>query len=445
MHLMTLTQTQAHRLGADAFVFGFPLLLMAATMRQAIGAGPEPNGHKLNRFTHLRRFADPNARAIVAANVDTLYSLTWLDLTREPALLKLPDTGGRSYLMPLLDAWTNVFASIAADTVGTDGETLAIVGPGWRGEIPDGTRRLEAPTNNVWGIFHLHAHDREDLDASRAIQGQLDLAPMSAFRPAARASPLPGPDEPELDPLPAAHQRVIEMDAEQFLTELAMQMKVNPPAAIDVPMLDRLVAIELRPGQPFDWSALSEATKEGLANGVEEGRGMVTTPSATEPERGWQVLHTGAGSYGTDYLRRARIANFALGINRPEDAIFPLSTTDDAGSQLTGSDRYLMRFEPGALPPVGGIWSLAVYDMDQLFVPNPIDRYALGSRDELELAPDGSLEIVIQHEPPPGSDANWLPAPRDDFYLMLHLYSPDKSAVNGAWTAPPVQRVTESD
>src|ERR1044072_5670379 len=166
---------------------------------------------------------------------------------------------------------------------------------------------------------------------------------------------------------------------------------------------------------------------------------MVATQSASEAEAGWQVLHTGAGSYGTDYLRRARIANFALGINRPEDAIFPLSTTDDEGSQLTGSHRYVLRFESGALPPVDGIWSLAVYDMDQLFVSNPIDRYALGSRDELESAADGSLEIVIQHEPPAASNTNWLPAPPDDFYLMLHLYSPGRSAIDGTWTPPPVQ------
>lgn len=442
MHLMTLTQTQAQRLGADAFVFGFPLLLMMATMRQAIGTWPVSNGDKLNRFAHLRQFADPNVRTIVAANVDTLYSLTWLDLTREPALLKLPDTGGRSYLMPLLDAWTNVFTSLTPDTVGTDGNTLAIVGPGWRGEIPEGTRRLDAPTNNVWGIFHLHAHDREDLDASRAIQGQLDLAPLSAYGATVPVSPPGESDEPALDPLPPAHRRVMEMDAPEFLTELAMQMKSNPPPAIDFPMLDRLAAIKLRPGQPFDWSVLSEATKEGLTSGFEEGRGMVTTPSAAEAERGWQVLHSGAGSYGTDYLRRARIANFALGINRPEDAIFPLSTTDDEGSQLTGSHRYVLRFDPGALPPVDGIWSLAVYDMDQLFVSNPIDRYALGSRDELEPAADGSLEIVIQHEPPAGSHTNWLPAPPDDFYLMLHLYSPDRRAIDGTWTPPPVQRIS---
>ncbi|HET8861663.1 MAG TPA: DUF1254 domain-containing protein [Solirubrobacterales bacterium] len=441
MQLMTLTETQAQRLGADAFVFGFPLLLMTATMRQATGVEPVANGEGFNRFAHLRHFVDPAAKTIVAANVDTLYSLTWLDLSDEPALLKLPDTGGRSYLMPLLDAWTNVFASLDPHTIGSDGGTLAITGPDWTGEIPAGARRIEAPTNNAWGIFHLHAHNRQDLDASRAIQGQLELEPMSAQGSTVPA-PLPeGRGDSALDPLPPAHRRVMEMDASQFLAELAAQMRINPPAAIDLPMLERLAAIELLPGCPFDWSALSEATRESLAIGLEEGKELVSMPSAPEAGRGWQVLHTGAGSYGTDYLRRAHIANFALGINRPEDAIFPLNTTDEDGNQLTGSNRYLLRFEHGAIPPVDGIWSLGVYDMDQLFVSNPIDRYALGSRDELELASDGSLEIVIQHQPTDRCHPNWLPAPEGDFYLMLHLYKPSESILEGTWAAPPIQRI----
>lgn len=441
IHLMTLTQTQAQRLGTDVFVFGFPLLLMATTMRQAIDAGREPNGNKANRFTHLRRFADPDIRTIVAANTDTLYSLTWLDLAHGPVLLELPDTGGRSYLMPLLDAWTNVFTSLAPHTIGTEGGTLAIAGPDWRGEILEGVQRIDAPTNNAWGIFHLHAHDREDLEASRIVQARLGLAPMSASGSPSSARPSRDLTEPAPDPLPTAHRRVMEMDTRRFLAELAVQMKFNPPSATDLPMLERLATVGLQPGQPFDWSALSATTREGLAAGFEEGKEMVTTPSASEAEHGWRVLHTGASSYGTDYLRRARIANFALGINHPGDAIFPLSTTDEDGDRLTGSNRYVIRFEPGALPPVDGIWSLVVYDMDQLFIANPIDRYALGSRDELELASDGSLEIVVQHKPPDGPHSNWLPAPEDDFYLMLHLYWPGESVLDSTWTPPPVRRI----
>lgn len=438
MELTTLTPTQARELGAEAFAFGFPLLLMTATMRRATAPAPG-EGIKPNCFGHLPRFPDPTFRAIVAANADTLYSLAWLDLADQPMLLELPDTGGRSYLMPLMDAWTNVFASLAPHTVGDKGGTFAIVGPGWSGSLPSGLRRIDAPTNNVWAIYHLLAGGPTDLDASRAIQQDLTLTPMGTD--GTTDVPPRCTDISALDPLPAAHQQVMDMDAEEFLAELAAQMATNPPAPVDAPLLERLAGIQLRPGERFDWSGLSAVMREGLTAGLGDGKEMVASAATPETENGWEVIHAGAGSYGVDYLRRARTANFALGVNRPEDAIFPLSAVDSAGQRLSGAHRYTLSFESGTLPPVGALWSLAIYDLDQLLVDNPLGRYALGSRDELEVGADGSLEIAIQCDPPNGSSANWLPAPEGDFNLMLHMYSPSQQALDGDWAIPPVQRV----
>ncbi len=407
-------------------------------MRRVTAPRQPGEGIKANCLGHLPRFPDPTFRAIVAANADTLYSLAWLDLAAEPMLLELPDTGGRSYLMPLMDAWTNVFASLAPHTVGDGGGTFAIVGPGWTGSLPPQVRRIDAPTNNVWAIYHLHAGGPDDLDASRAIQQDLTLAPMGAD--GATDVPPRCIDISALDPLPAAHQQVMDMDAEGFLAELAAQMATNPPAPVDAPLLERLAGIQLRPGERFDWSGLSAVTREGLTAGLGEGKEMVASP-APETGNGWQVIHTGAGSYGIDYLRRARTANFALGVNRPEDAIFPLSAVDSVGQRLSGAHRYTLSFESGALPPVGALWSLAIYDLDQLLVGNLLGRYALGSRDELELDSQGSLQIAIQRDPPEGSRANWLPTPEDGFYLMLHLYLPGESVLDGSWTIPSIQRI----
>jgi hypothetical protein len=440
MELTTLTSTQARGLGAEAFAFGFPLLLMSATMRRTAAEDSPGGAIGPNRFAHLSRFPDPTFRAIVAANPDTLYSLAWLDLATEPLLLQLPDTGGRSYLMPLMDAWTNVFASLAPHTAGDEGETLAIAGPGRRGgDVPPGARRIDAPTNHVWAIYHLHARGPADLDASRAIQQDLRLAPIEP--PGAPHAPPGSFDISALDPLPSAHQQVMDMGAEEFLAQLATQMTINPPATVDAPMLERLAGIHLHPGERFDWSGLSTTTREGLVAGLEDGKEMVAAGAPEETENGWQVVHTGAGSYGIDYLRRARTANFALGVNRPEDAIFPISVVDSAGQRLSGAHRYTLSFESGALPPVDALWSLAVYDLDQLLVDNSLDRYALGSRDELELDHSGSLHIAIQHDPPEGSSANWLPTPEGGFYLMLHMYRPSGRALDGDWVVPPLHRV----
>ena len=440
MHLMTLTPTRAKSLGTDAYVFGFPLLLTAATMRRTTNAhGTEPRPVQPNRFAHVQSFPDPELTALVGANADTLYSLAWLDLARGPVLLDLPDVGRRSYLISLLDAWSNVFASLGPRTADPGASSHVIVGPGWSGELPQDVLRLDAPTNRVWVICHLHTEGGDDLHAGRAIQRSLTLEPLSdgdgRQAPDAPAVDLPG------DPEPSAHRHLMALQAERFLGELSTEMRLNPPSKQDRPTLVRLAEIGVRPGMPLVWSKLPGDVRNALEAGVEEGKREVSLPPGGREENGWQALHEGLGDFGGDYLRRAQVANLALGIAHPADAVFPLTAIDGDGQRLNGAHLYTLRFEPGGSPPVNALWSLALYDMDQLPVPNSIDRYALGDRDELELELDGSLEIVIQHERPEGSDANWLPAPEGDFNLMLHMYWPDQSVLDGSWKIPPVRRV----
>jgi hypothetical protein len=98
-----------------------------------------------------------------------------------------------------------------------------------------------------------------------------------------------------------------------------------------------------------------------------------------------------------------------------------------------------MRFEPGQWPPVNAFWSLTMYTDRQFFVDNPIGRYAIGDRDDLQPNADGSLDLLIQHDPPP-SEGNWLPAPEGNFNLMLRMYWPKRQALDGTWKPPAVER-----
>jgi hypothetical protein len=134
------------------------------------------------------------------------------------------------------------------------------------------------------------------------------------------------------------------------------------------------------------------------------------------------------------------VAQQGLGANLPEDAIYPFNLADSTGKPLSGTQKYRLRFEKGAFPPVGAFWSVTLYDSDGFQVANALNRFALSSWMPFTLNPDGSLDLLFQHDDP-GKElqANWLPAPSSAFNLCMRLYAPDRSVLTGAWNPPPVE------
>ena len=136
-----LTEDQAAKVAEDAYVFGYPLVLMDVTKKVST-AVPKPEGTKapINQFAHLRAFPDATYTDVVSPNADTLYSLAWLDVAKEPIVLSVPEMGKRYYLMQIMDDWTNVFANPGTRTTGSGKGDFAIVGPRWTGSCPRASR-----------------------------------------------------------------------------------------------------------------------------------------------------------------------------------------------------------------------------------------------------------------------------------------------------------------
>jgi hypothetical protein len=143
----TLTTEQAHAIAVDAYVYFYPLVLTDVSRKQFTNVDDKTNMRgPANTFVSVPAYPPADFKGVVRSNFDTLYSLAWLDLTKEPMVVSAPDTAGRFYLLPMLDMWTDVFASPGSWTTGTQAGNFLVTPPGWSGKVPDGFTQIPAPT-----------------------------------------------------------------------------------------------------------------------------------------------------------------------------------------------------------------------------------------------------------------------------------------------------------
>jgi len=436
----SLSDAEAKEIAAEAYVYAYPLVLMEVTRRVMTNvARPTERGAPVNQFYHMRTMPDASFTDVVRPNADTLYSSMWFDVGKEPLVVSVPDANARYYLLPMLDMWTDVFAAPGKRTTGTRAQTFAVVGPGWKGELPEGVREIRAPTASGWLIGRTQVNGKVDMPAVQNFQDRMTAVPLSQY-----GKPYEAPEgtvDPNLD-MSAPADQVARMDTETFFKTFAEATRRNPPHANDYPMLARMQRIGIEPGKPIDFAAAPlevqaalkaapEAAKKRIDEAIERGSRKVN---------GWALPVNPIGTYGTDYAKRAGIARFGLGANTLEDAFYPSIGGNYSDTPLDGANRYVLRFEKDQLPPARAFWSVSAYDDHQRFAANPISRFALGDRDPLIINPDGSLELYLQPESPgEARQSNWLPTPsKGPFSVTMRLYWPKPEATDGTWSPPPV-------
>jgi hypothetical protein len=443
-----LSEKEAVELGVDAYIYGYPLITMEFTRRVVTNVAEPKGAHApMGQFANLREYPNAAFKDVTAPNADTLYSSAFLDLSREPYVLSLPDEANRYYLMPMLSGWTDVFHVPGKRTTGTKPQTYVITGPGWKGKVPDGVKELKSPTAMVWILGRTYCTGTpEDYKAVHALQDQYKLVPLSAAYGKPYTPPA-GKVDPNVDTKTSVREQVHRLSANEYFKLLAALMNENPPAMADAPMVAKLKRLGIEPGKDFDTGTLDPAVAKALEDvpkiGVE--RIMGHFKKAGTGVNGW-LFTTRAGLYGTDYLQRAFVTAIGLGANRPQDAVYPTSEAGADGKPYDGTNKYVVRFPKGQMPPANAFWSITMYNAEYFFVDNPLNRYTLSSRNSFKANADGSTDLYIQKDSPgPDKESNWLPAPPGRFILMMRLYWPketDPSILKGTWTPPAVKPVS---
>ena len=439
----TISEQDAHSVGVAAYLYFYPLVTMDLTRKQLTNVAKASGGIEAptNTFANIPEYPSATMKVVVRPNFDTLYSSAWLDLTKEPMIVSVPDTQGRYYLLPMLDMWTDVFASPGWRTTGTQAGDYAVVPPGWSGSIPANVVRIDAPTPYVWIIGRTKTDGPADYDAVHKIQAGLKVTPISRFGQA--VEPVVGNVDPGVDMKTPPKIQVDTMPASKFFAYAAEILKLQPPHITDEPILAQMRRIGIERGKSFDIDKLDPAIKTALESVPKEALALMAwkVSSLARVVNGWSMNTDTMGVYGNYYLKRAIITQLGLGANLPEDAIYPINLADDTGKPLDGANRYVLHFESGAIPPVNAFWSVTLYDAEGYQVPNSLNRFAVSSWMPFKYDPDGSLDLYFQNESP-GADkeANWLPAPKGPFNLTMRLYAPKTDALTGKWNPPPVAK-----
>jgi hypothetical protein len=432
-------QTALNSMALDAYIYGYPLVLMDVTKNIMLA-----NGSQQNQFLNERVFPNPQYTTIIRPNVDTLYSMAWLSLSKGPVVLCVPDTHRRYYLMEFLDAWTNVFASIGARTTGTQAGAYAITGPNWNGMLPEGIIRVQAPTNTVWIIGRTQTNGPKDYPIIHAIQDQYTLVPLKCWgKLDEQYKSDTKKNQFTINPV----DQVATMNAATFFQIMMKAMHKNPPWIKDPAMYRKLTALGLIPGKTLVCFNLRPSAKHALDLAANYGPRLIKAEASKRYIQnninGWALLIDDIGFYGTDYLQRAIVAMTGIGANLPQDSVYAPAFIDANKMPLAGYNDYRIHFESGQFPPVNAFWSITIYNDKGYLVENSINRYAIGPHlKKLNYNADGSLDIFIGNLSP-GKDYinNWLPAPKGSFNLILRMYWPKQSVLSEQWRPPGIIRI----
>lgn len=433
--LMTLTGTvsaqsteDVQAIAKDAYIFAYPMLYNYQTLYTQTQDMTFP-GYigGFNRYRHYARPSTPADSDIVTPNNDTTYSWAWLDLRREPIVFETPELDDKRYnVFQWVDLYTYIFASPGSRLTGGKAGKYLFVGPHWEGDVPDGFDEIFRPESDFVGtLTRTGINGSDDISNVRRIQRGYRFTPLSEYQAEKPPAPVPQIAFPDW------HESLAESPA--FIGYVNFLLDYVKPNPADARALARFAAIGIGPGRRFDPATLDDDRLKAIQTGIDAA--LKTLADRTAKNKDNIGLFGPRDYLKTDYESRAVGAMIGLYGQNETEAVYFSYQKDKAGAPLDGTKTYELRFEQE--PPVSQFWSLTMYNLPQrLLVANPIDRYSIGDRTSgLIKDASGSVSITLSPENP-GEGKNWLPTPKGPFFMVMRLYGPGESIINGKWPRP---------
>lgn len=415
-------------LATPLVIAGYPLLetLRTCHLQTSVSANTGYGRAPMGQLSHSNRRWTHEDRDIVTPANDLLYFCAWVNLRQQPAWLDVPAPTGRYFVVEMLDAYTENFINLGPRNVPAEGARFMLCGPSTPAQSAEaslGAHRVDCPSDLVWLLGRVLVSGDDDVDAAREFMAQFRLTGSGA-RPASVNLWREGGD-PALD----------------FFANLISGLDEFPSPEPGADLAPLLTALGWKRGDADAPQRANARVQQGLQMAWREGMALIEAHSRSQTRKAWGYS-TQLGRWQGRLMMRAATALKGLGALCGEETIYAMSDFDAMGEPLSGEHRYVLRFPPGQLPPADAFWSVSMYGEDRFFVDHPARRYAVGDRTAgLEFDADGSLTLPIQHEQPTALRANWLPAPRGRFYLILRLYHPRPEFLAGRYDIPALQRV----
>lgn len=367
----------------------------------------DPDNPSLLALNKLDHAASPSAAA-----PDTLMSAAWLDLTREPMFLTVPDMGARSYDFAVVDMFGDTIDHVSRRLYGARSPPHVLFGPSWSNPPPTGVRSIQATTNLVRLTGRLSVHGAGDLVPARGLQAKVLLETPATrnerrvletqeLMPAGVAAP---------EELVAGWPELRPDDPWDLFLVAARVLGEGPLPDRDAELVAEFAALRLRPGRRFDLLGFSPAERSAMREGIDAAQAEIraATAQAVRQVGAWRYPPLHPGDFGEERLQRAALATIDPFMPQSAEAMTLTATTDDSGAPLDRARHYRLGFTSDGPPTSRSFWSVSV--SGQLI-------------SDLQRGAAAPMELLGRIEPGP-------------FLLSMHVFQPDSAVIEGAWIPP---------